>query len=351
MHPQNAGVLLGDCYRRKIVKIRSLCHIVSILAGYYFLKKRTPLTVSFLSTYSCNQKCKYCDWTKLDLLSMNTEQALTLIESLKKSGVVKLGFAGGESLYRKDIDLLLECAHNSGLVTSISSNGIEIQNHIHAIEKYVDVVQLSIDGKQEIHDALRGKGSYKTVIDSIELLKERKVKVISNTVLTKRNLSELEFILNLAGRYGYRSLFQPVFHYEISENNEVIENLCPTHYEIYYAIEYLIKQKRCSKTVGNSIAFLKYIQKTWGNQSKIKCHANNLFCTIDPLGYILPCCFDTRRNNDFNAEQHGFKQAFSNCVHDGFSSNCYGCYCNAYIESNLAFSFHLSACINALNIV
>lgn len=333
------------------MNIGNLCRVASSIAGYYVLKKRTPLTVSYLSTYSCNQKCKYCDWTKLDLLSLDTEQALLMIKSFKKNGVIKLGFAGGESLNRDDIDLLLECAHKSGLITSISSNGRAVCKHIDAIEKYVDVVQLSIDGSEETHDTLRGKGSYKIVIEAIELLRDRKVKVITNTVLSKKSLGELKVVLNLAQKYRYKALFQPIFHYGISETKELIETLRPTHYEMYHAVEYLIKQKHCSKTVGNSIAYLRYIQKTWGNQTRMKCHANNLFCTVDPLGYVLPCCFDIHRNDDFNALNLGFKHAFTNSIQNDFSKNCYGCYCNAYIESNLAFSFHLSACINALNIV
>lgn len=333
------------------MKIGSLFRITGSLADYYMFGKRVPLTVSFLSTYMCNQKCKYCDWTKLDSSSMDTGQALSLIKDFKRNGIIKLGFAGGESLHRDDIDLLLECSHNSGLVTSISSNGRAVCDHIEAIKKYVDVVQLSLDGSQETHDELRGKGSYKIVVEAIEMLRERKVKVITNTVLTKRNLNELEYVLQLAGKYGHKALFQPIFHYEISEADDVIENLRPTYYEMHHAIEYLIKQKRHSKTVGNSIAFFRYIQRTWGNQSRLKCHANNLFCSVDPLGYVMPCCFDIRRNDDFNAVKLGFKQAFANSARNDFSSNCYGCYCNAYIESNLAFLFHPSACINALDIV
>ncbi|MCL2050369.1 MAG: radical SAM protein [Lachnospiraceae bacterium] len=333
------------------MKIISLCRTASTIARYYLFKKRTPLTISFLSTYSCNQKCKYCDWTKLDMRSMSTEQSIGMIKELKKNGVIKLGFAGGESLNRDDISVLLECSHKSGLITSISSNGKAIMKHIDTLEKYVDVVQLSIDGSQEIHDSLRGKGSYGIVINAIEMLKARKIKVITNTVLTKRNLNDLGHILDIASKYGHKALFQPIFHYGISENENLIETLKPSHYEMNYAIEFLLCKKRRSKTVGNSTAFLRYIQKTWGKQSVMRCHANNLFCTIDPLGYVLPCCFDIRRNDDFNTIKHGFKQAFTNSGKNGFPNNCFGCYCNAYIESNLAFSLHLSACINALNIV
>jgi len=186
---------------------------------------------------------------------------------------------------------------------------------------------------------------------SIELLKSHNIKTITNTVLTKRNLNELLFVLSLADKYKHKALFQPIFYYDISETDDVITQLRPNHCEMQLAIEYLINQKHHSKNVGNSVAFLRYIQNTWNHQKIIRCHANSLFCTVDPMGYILPCCFDIRQNKEYNAAELGFEQAFQNSEKNDFTRQCKGCYCNAYIESNLAFSFHVSACINAFSIV
>lgn len=333
------------------MNIRNLCQTTYGIVKYHAFKKRTPLSVSFLSTYSCNQKCQYCDWTKMDLRVMETDQAVGLIKDLKKNGVVKLGFAGGESLHRKDIDQLLACSYDAGLVTSISSNGREIVNHIDVISKYVDVVQLSLDGSKDIHDGLRGYGSYDVVIEAIKLLRRKDIKVITNTVLTKNNIQDIDYVVNLANTYDFKALFQPIFHYGVSESEDKIEDLKPTFFEMNNAINHLIYRKKHTKCIGNSTAFLRYVQKSWMSSYSPKCYANNLFCVVDPLGYILPCCFDIQRNSLTNALEHGFKQAFINSVSNEFSNNCKGCYCNAYIESNLAFSFYPSACVNALGII
>lgn len=333
------------------MKINSMLRLGNGLLKYYLFNQRTPLTVSYLSTFTCDQKCEYCDWTKLNLQEMTTEQSMKMIQGLRRSGVIKLGFAGGESLNRRDIDLLLECSHKSGLITSISSNGRAIQEHLDAINKFVDVVQLSLDGRQRIHDELRGKGSFNNVMTSIELLKSHNKKVITNTVITKKNISELPYILSIADKFRHKALFQPVFKYNLSESDDVITKLQPAHYEMLLAIDYLLKQKKHMKCIGNSVAFFKYIQNTWSNPQIIKCHANDLFCTVDPMGYILPCCFDMQQNKECNVAEMGFKQAFSNSKKNKFAKQCEGCYCNAYIESNLAFSFHLTACVNALSII
>lgn len=333
------------------MKVETVIKSFGKLAEYIIWGKRTPITVSYLSTYSCNQKCRYCNWEKMNQCAMNTEQAVSLIKDLKNNGVVKLGFAGGESLCRKDIDILLKTAHESGLITSLSSNGKEIINHIDSIKRYVDVVQVSIDGSEDIHDYMRGTGSYKKVIEAIRALNENDIKVVTNTVLSKNNLHELNHVIDLARQYGNKALFQPLFCYELSEANEVVDSMQPTYFEIYHAVEYLIDQKRLGKPVGNSVAFLRYIQRSWNKKQPVKCYANNLFCAIDPLGYIMPCCFDIRQNDKCNAITQGFRQAFNNCKSNKFPVQCPGCYCNAYMESNLVFSLDVTACLNAINII
>lgn len=333
------------------MNILSINHILMSLIKYYMFGHRTPIAVSYLSTYTCNQKCKYCDWKSLDHSELTTQEAQKLIRSMKKSGVVKLGFAGGESLNRKDIKILLKTAHEVGLITSISSNGKAIKDHIEEIKKYVNVVQISLDGPEVVHDNLRGEGSHRIVLDAIKLLKENNIKIITNTVLTKKNISELPYILNFAKETNHLALFQPIFNYYISESDCVINSLVPAYFEMYYAIEYLIKEKKAKGNVGNSIDFLKYVQNTWNVPRGIKCHANNLFCAVDPKGYIVPCCFDSSRNEYASVTEHGFQKAFMNSIENRFANQCEGCYCNAYIESNFAFSFRLEACLNALLII
>lgn len=333
------------------MKAKDLLHISASVILYHLVYKRTPLTVSFLSTYSCNQKCSYCDWTKLEHTQMTTEQAKEMICSLKNAGTVKLGFAGGESLLREDIDELLECSRQNGLITSVSTNGREVPNHIEALKKNVDIVQVSLDGRKNTHDSLRGEGSYDAAIKAINILKRNNIKVITNTVITKKNIGELDYIINFAKENNIFTLFQPVFYYGISESKEIINKILPSYYEICGAMEYLITQKRITKVIGNSYSFFNYIRKNWNKESFINCYANNMFCTVDPMGYLIPCCFCGDRDSRLNITENGFVRAFENAKEGGHKKICKGCYCNAYMESNLLFSFNLSACTNALKIM
>lgn len=329
-----------------------LANVAWKVLEYKILKKRTPISVSYISTYRCNQKCAYCDWTKVSSEEMDTENALKFISDMKESGVIKIGFAGGESLTRPDIEQLIRHAHKCGLIISVSSNGRLIEKYLDVIKECVSVVQISLDGTEEIHDLQRGNGSYKCVIDSIELLHKHNVKMITNTVLTKNNKEEIDFVLKIAEKYNHQALIQPVFTYGLSECEEKINDTRLGTDEMQEVIEYLKKCKRKHRPLANSTSFLNYIKKSWNNQKIINCSANKLFCTVDPKGNILPCCFcDSELCDTYNVSKLGFKKAYEVSKDNNFSDNCNGCYCNAYMEMNLAFAFNISACLNAMNIV
>ncbi|MDF2841839.1 MAG: Radical domain protein [Herbinix sp.] len=333
------------------MKIKPTIGIAKCLAKYYISNKRTPITVSYLATNQCNQKCRYCDWTRTNQQQLNTAQAIQLIRELPANGVQKLGFAGGESLHRDDIAELLECSHKSGLFTSVCTNGRNVKKHINIIKKYVDIVQISFDGSEEIHDKLRGKGSYQIVCEAIHLLKKSGVKFVTNTVINKININDLQFVISKAEQNKYFALFQPVFYNDLSEVRSTIDILKPESRDMYNAINNLKRQKLSGKPVGNSISFLNYVQKSWNNKKIVKCYANKLFCVIDAMGYVQPCCFDSERNENYNAAHLGFQKAFKNSIANEFSAHCSGCYCCAYMESNLAFSLKLDACYNGLIIL
>ena len=325
--------------------------IVNSLMKYYLKKTRIPITVSYLTTNLCNQKCRYCNWTRACPDQLSTAEAVRLIRELKECGVKKLGFAGGESLCREDIGELLKCAHDCGLITSLSTNGRNVARYIDVIKKYVDVVQISLDGPEHIHDETRGAGSFSIVMEAVKLLKLKKIKMITNTVINKYTIRDLKFVIDMAQKNDYMALFQPVFFYGLSEQEDIIAKLRPSYHEMYGAMEYLKKEKRKKMPIGNSFSFFHYVQSTWNRQHRYKCYAGDLFCTLDPMGYILPCCFDSERQDTYNAVKLGFKQAFINSAGNPFPHNCDGCYCNAYVETNMAFHLIPDVCINGLSII
>lgn len=318
------------------------------ILGYHLLRKKAPLIVSYLATYRCNQNCSYCNWEKSFSKEMSTQEAVSVIRQMKEGGTYKLGFSGGECLVREDIDILLECSHEAGLITSIATNGRAVPDHINAIERYVDMIHISLDGPREIHDALRGKGSYDAVMEAILAAKESKVKVLANIVLTSSTIAYVPYMIDLAKKMDFEVLFQPVFSYKLSANQKQIADFSPKRKALLEAVELLIQEKKDGGPIGNSYSLLRYVQKNWPGGKLKKCLAGSLFATLAPNGDVMPCLFLEGSKDWLNAAELGFNYAFQNSNCRKTVDSCQGCYCGAYVEASLIFSLNPTACLNAL---
>ncbi len=318
---------------------------------YYLKRIPSPLTVSYLTTYRCNQHCKYCDWKSNVIKELDTEQAILLINQMKDCGTFKIGFSGGECLVRDDIGELLKCAKDNKIITSISTNGRNVNKHIDSIEKYVDVMQVSIDGPLEIHDKMRGAGSYSAAIEAVRAAKSCGVNVVSNTVLTKYSTKYIDFVLDLAKKEGFKILFQPVFDYKLSASDDIIGDMSPSREEIIRVMDFLIEEKKKGSPVGNSFSLLKYMKKSWPDGGLKKCLAGSLFITVTPDGRIIPCCFLESKREWPKIIDTGLKESMKNKILSEEVKKCSGCYCNAYIESTMLFSLNVEVCKNALQTV
>jgi radical SAM protein with 4Fe4S-binding SPASM domain len=82
----------------------------------------------FETTRACNLACKYCmsrPETPPTAPELSTEEAKTLVldELAKVSSNVAVAFSGGESLLRKDIDVLLAHTASLGMYSFVNTNG------------------------------------------------------------------------------------------------------------------------------------------------------------------------------------------------------------------------------------
>ncbi|MBC8495059.1 radical SAM protein [archaeon] len=174
-------------------------------------------------TNRCNLRCEMCDIPKTDkYIDIPTKKVKELIVDLRKIGCKSIVFAGGEPLIREDIFELIDEAKENNLKVCITSNGTLIDQG--AADKLgllgVDVVNISIDGKEKTHDALRGKGKYKKAINALELLRRNDVETTIASIVCKQNYKELTQVLELAKKYGVTSVrFQP-FSYEFKKGHK-----------------------------------------------------------------------------------------------------------------------------------
>ena len=159
-----------------------------------------PLIVWFEITRSCNLPCKHCyvEAGKPREGELSTPEIFDILEQLQQQGVFALVLVGGEPMRHPDFLEILHRAHELGFVLSIATNGTYItQEIIDAIPREECVVSVSLDGTS-FQKEFRVKTDYEEVRDRMLLLKENGIPAAVMTVMTDRNVEELEDIYAFA---------------------------------------------------------------------------------------------------------------------------------------------------------
>lgn len=179
-------------------------------------KKRYPFILQFGITSKCNLKCKHCYDDKKEHMHMSFDDCTTVLDKFfafcnqwYKSPTIWL--SGGEPTIHpylwEIIDYIRDHkeTHTDCNVT-ILSNGISITDEfIGKLENYPlrTGVQISVDGAcAEIHDAIRGKGSFDRALHALQLLRSTKITTHMHFVAHKQNYADGFKITDLAEKMG-----------------------------------------------------------------------------------------------------------------------------------------------------
>ena len=143
----------------------------------------TPVVLTFFITSRCNLRCSHCFyWQKLNASEDEIE-----IDEIKKIASsfkhpVSLALTGGEPFIRKDVKEIIEafCQGCGTKEVGIATNGSLTEVTLKTINSVLDAgclsslsVQVSLDGLEGTHDAIRGvKGSFQKAMATITELKK-----------------------------------------------------------------------------------------------------------------------------------------------------------------------------------
>lgn len=304
-------------------------------------KKNTPLLVSWAITTRCNKNCKYCDIRNTKIKELETGRVLSLIDELSRLGTKIIHFTGGEPLLREDIGTIIDYCSERGILTSINSNGSLMAQRIQEL-KNLNLAGLSLDGPEEVHDYIRGKGSYREVIAALTLAKNTGINIRIHTVLSKLNLRYIDFLLHKAKEFDAPILFQPSTSLLLGGNQDNI--LSPDEKEYKETIEYLIMKKRKNKYIGHSISGLKFLYD-WPHLKKIWCFARRISARIESDGSVDICFRNQFTLKQGNADDIPFRKSFNSLPF----LYCDQCCCSSSVELNCVLSLNPDAVFNTWN--
>ncbi len=263
-----------------------------------------PNTVKLELTNRCNLKCKHC---LASAGASNQELTLQDIESIlqqaKALGVSAIGLVGGEPLLRRDLGAIIDIISQLRLSFSISTNGMLVDEAIIATIKRQNLlkVSVSLDGNQEFHNELRGHPqAYQQAVAGIRLLTQHGIKVAVAMVITRDNCLLIEHVLQTAIESG--ATFFMVNDMIPVGRGTAIEDTCLTYAEYQ---EHTARMKAYTQAYGDKIQILWKGMRpngrpdnSFGFFMKSICGAALTELTIDQAGYVLPCPFLPRTNEN-----------------------------------------------------
>lgn len=248
-----------------------------------------PVNVTWEVTFGCNLSCVHClsDSGRRREGELTTEQCRTVIDDLSRNHVFQLNIGGGEPFSRPDFLDLMDYAHDRGIVTCISTNGTLIDEKIaRGLDHRLVYIQVSLDGATpESNDAIRGKGSFASVMRALEHLKGRGIEVSINCVLTRLSFPELDKLHDLAAHYGAKlrvSRFRPS-----GRGKDSWSDLNLSRDQMVSFSEWL--NSHLGVSTGDS--FFSVSSEERRSLGLNMCGACKLTCCVSPQGEVYPCAF------------------------------------------------------------
>ncbi len=245
--------------------------------------QKIPLIAGHKLQYSCNLRCKMCPfWRREDEELLSLKEEIRMMDSLKKAGVLFLGFEGGEPLLRKDIAEILRESYRR-FHTSMVTNGWLLKSKLDSIKDYLNHTFVSLDGIGEVHDRLRGvSGSFKRAVEGIEAASEEIPLSISYTI-TRENMDQAKDMVSLADDLEVTVNFQIAYDYGTAEKES------PEREQLRSTLLTLSEMKAKGKPILNSREYFASVLDSWYGGDSWTCKPW-MTINVDPLGnVVLPC--------------------------------------------------------------
>jgi PqqA peptide cyclase len=243
-------------------------------------------------TYACPLQCPYCS-NPIDFArhkgELTTEEWLRVLLEARELGAVQLGFSGGEPLTRQDLPLLVKHARELGYYSNLitSGYGLSEEKIVALKEAGLDHIQVSIQASDEtLNDELAGTTSYRHKREVARLVKKHGYPMVLCVVIHRKNIHQMEGILQMAEELGadYLELANTQYYGWAHLNRD---HLLPTREQFEQAEA--IAQRYKKKLKGRMKIYY-VVPDLYEDRPKACMNGwGTTFLTIAPDGVALPC--------------------------------------------------------------
>jgi radical SAM protein with 4Fe4S-binding SPASM domain len=254
-----------------------------------------PLAVHLEVMGACNLTCRHCF---AGVLPRN-HHPLTVAEmdrlfgELARLGSFRLGLTGGEPLLRKDLCDIVDAATGHGLHPCLTTNGLLLTEEIaHQLGRRELVwLNVSLEGPDATtNDAVRGPGTFATVLENLKVLRRYARFTLAFTLL-RTNAHLVMRCAELAYRVGAQTaVFRPLYPAGVALQHL---DLMPSFAQYSQALHELADMGR----PGSDLRALDPFgpDSRAATQPRIHtshtCGAGQHVCSISVQGDVNPCSF------------------------------------------------------------
>ncbi len=289
-----------------------------------------PVLCNYYVTYRCNATCSFCDIWERPSPYITIENAKSNFKALKKLGVKVVDFTGGEPLLHRQIDELLREAKKSGLITTITTNGLLYPKYASRLRGLVDMLHFSLDSPdRDEHDQSRGVKCFDKVMESIQIAKSYNERPDILFTVFENNIHQIQQLWDeICLPNDLVLILNPVFEY-----NQVGAQLSTE------ALQELREWGK-RKNVYLNDAFIQLRLDGGNHTSDPVCLAGSTTIVISPENKIILPCYHLGlkeypiENNLFELYQSPEIQQL--VALEGRLPACEGCAINCYMQPSFA---------------
>jgi len=161
-------------------------------------------------TEHCNLRCPHCIRDDVTTVrSLDTDLALSVVDqAIALYGDVVVSLTGGEPLLHPEFDRLVAYFARRHVPYRFVSNGWHLKRFMALLDRHLPhSVRLSLSGATEaVHDAERGRGSFRRVLLGVALMTSRRIPTALSIVIDRRDRHELRDAADLAEALGCHRL-------------------------------------------------------------------------------------------------------------------------------------------------
>lgn len=262
-----------------------------------------PYIISWNLTRRCNLRCEHCylNSTERDVGDYTcTERGIKTIDQIAElNSNAMLILTGGEPLLRDDLTELVFYATSKGLTVFLGTNGTLMNRKIAGELETAGLkgAGVSLDSATpEYHDKLRGEpGAWKKAIAGIGALKVAGIYFQVQFTVTRGNLDQIPYIIELAESLGARAV--NFFFLVCTGRGQEMTDITSIEYE--ETLKYLLKAEkeyrgRILVRARCAPHFIRVAGEEDPESALLKgdtsgCIAGTGYLRITPEGFVTPC--------------------------------------------------------------